>query len=145
MVGFIASLIVSALMTGGIYWYGATRRKPGAGLSWGEAFLAATYVTINLFFWYGIMPHQFLIWAENELGWDSGALVAGPGSEALADVLPFTITKLHIRDNIVVMLHVIPFSVHVWMVAWWNKREQKAAAKAKEIPTSTYGRPLVKG
>ena len=49
-------------------WYG--RRRPvGAPLSWGEAIAAATLV-FGLMFWsYGVVPHQWLQWANNELQW----------------------------------------------------------------------------
>lgn len=144
MVAFVTSMLIGLLMFAGVLWYGSTRRKPGERLTWGQAYLAAVYATVAMFFWYGIVPHSWLQWADNELNWNSGALILGPGSTTLVDVVPFTVSKLHIRDLIAVHLYVVPFSVQVWLWAWWNKREQAAATKAKQIPTSTYGRPLVK-
>lgn len=144
MVAFVASLIVGLLLFAGVIWYGSTRREPGAPLTWGQAYLAAVYATIAMFFWYGIIPHQWLLWADSELNWNSGANILGPGSTTLENVIPFTVHKLHIRDLIAVHLYVIPFAMQVWLWAWWNKRGQRAAEKSKEIPTSTYGRPLVK-
>lgn len=143
MVAFVTSMIVGVLMALGVLWYGG-KREPGKRLTWGEAYLAAVYATIAMFFWYGIVPHQWLVWADNELNWNSGALILGPGSTTLADVFPFTVSKLHIRDLIAVHLYVIPFAAQCFLWAWWNKRGERAEAKAKEIPTSTYGRPLVK-
>jgi len=42
----------------------------------------------------------------------------------------------------VVLLHAIFFGLNVFVVIWWQKRTKSTGQKA--IPTSTYGRPLVK-
>ena len=54
-----------------------------------------------MFLAYGVVPHQWLTYADNEL--EAGAadkLVVGPGRRCL-DKLPFTITYEHVRDIIV--------------------------------------------
>ncbi|MEL6891838.1 MAG: hypothetical protein AAFP84_09590, partial [Actinomycetota bacterium] len=55
--------------------------------------------------------------------------------------LPLTLQYEAIRDTIVVLLHAVFFGLHIFLAIWWQKRGE---VKQKELPTSTYGRPLVK-
>ena len=45
------------------------------------------------------------------------------------------------RDIVVVLLHVVFFGIYIFLAVWWQKRGN---VKPKELPVSTYGRPLVK-
>ena len=38
----------------------------------------------------------------------------------------------------------VALGLMIWIWAWWNDRKKKAEAAAAVVPTSTYGRPLVK-
>jgi hypothetical protein len=40
------------------------------------------------------------------------------------------------------LLHAIFFGLHILIAIWWQKRGDNVVKK--ELPTSTYGRPLVK-
>ena len=86
MVAFVGSVLVSIVMTVGILW--EMRRRPvGAPLSWGEAMFAATYIFFLMFWVYGVVPHQWLAWADNELGWRSDSYLLGPSSTSTLPVL----------------------------------------------------------
>lgn len=128
-------------------WYG-TRREPGAPLSWGQAYLGATYATFMLFWWMGIVPQQWLLWADNELNWRPDRTVWGIGNvlrpTAEGGQLPFTMTWLHVRDLVALVIYTVAFGLGIYMWAWWNNRKKKADEAAAVVPTSTYGRPLVK-
>ena len=82
MVAFVGAFLVSLVMGAAIVWY-RRRRPQGAPLSWGEAMAAATYVFFIMFWVYGVVPHQWLTYCQNELGWRSDALIVGPGSTGL--------------------------------------------------------------
>src|SRR5581483_1822950 len=45
------------------------RRPPGTPLTWGEAFIAATFVFGVLLLGYGVVPNEWLKWADNQLLW----------------------------------------------------------------------------
>ena len=68
MVAFAVSV---ALLVGGIGLCIAVgrRRPPGAPFTWGEALVAATFVFGLMLLGYGIVPNQWLKWADNELLW----------------------------------------------------------------------------
>ncbi len=141
---FLVSLIASFVMSMAIVWYGK-RRPVGAPLSWGETMIGATYVFLTLFIAYGIMPHQWITHADADLAWTKDKIIFGPGDilkpESLGGWLPLTLQYEAVRDTIVVLLHAVFFGLHIWIAIWWQKRGD---VKAKELPTSTYGRPLVK-
>lgn len=145
MVAFITSVVITLAMTVGIAVY-ARFRKPGTPLSWGEAALAATYVFTLLFLAYGVVPHQWLMLADNDLKWRSDKLVFGPGDilkpEASGGNLPLTITYLTVRDIIVSGIYGVFLAGHVAMWAVWQGRGKKKESAV--VPASTFGRPLVK-
>jgi hypothetical protein len=54
---------------------------------------------------------------------------------------PITLQYEAVRDTVVVLLHLVFFGLYVYLAIWWQKRGD---VKPKELPISTYGRPLVK-
>lgn len=142
MVAFVGSVIVAIAMGAGVVWY-AKRRPAGHVLSWGEAMVAATYVFFLLFWVYGVVPHQWLTWSQNEMKWRTDVLLIGPGSHgwSLAQKSPITMSKATVGDIIVVGIYGIFLAgqVALWSI-WQGRGKQKAA----DVETSQYGRPLVK-
>ncbi len=140
MVAFVVSLLVLLVLVAPIPLY-AKRRPVGAFLSWGEAMIAAAYVFFLMFWAYGVVPHQWLTWADNELNWRPDAIVNGPGN-VIADYLPFTITYQTIRDLVVVVIYGVLFGGMVALWALWQGRGDKKPGD--EVETSRFGRPLVR-
>jgi len=140
LVAFVVSLLIGLGLFGAIFFFGS-RRDADATLSWGEAMVAAAFAFFLMFWFYGVIPHQWLTWADNELGWRSDALLLGPGSTTLETVFPLTITKLVFRDIIAVLIYVIGLGMQIFVWAWWNDRKKP---KEAVVPASRYGRPLVK-
>lgn len=138
MVAFVFSVLATILASAVIPLY-AKRRKPGTPLSWGEANVAALYVFFVMFLAWGIMPHQWLSYADNDLQWRRDKILFGPGD--IVDKLPFTMTYEVIRDLIAVGIYGVTLG---GMIALWSIWQDRGKEKPKEIPTSAYGRPLVK-
>ena len=59
MVAFVSSIIVTALIVGGILAY-QKRRPADQVVTWGEAMLGSMIVFFLMFWVYGVVPHQFL-------------------------------------------------------------------------------------
>lgn len=141
---FLVSLIASFLMAAGVVLYGM-RRPVGKRLTWGEAMLGSAYIFFMMFLTYGIMPHQFITHADADLSWTKDKIIFGPGDilkpEALGGWLPLTLQYEAVRDTVVVLLHAVFFVIHIGIAVWWQKRGE---VKQTALPTSTYGRPLVK-
>ena len=140
MVALIVSLILTFALAGAVFAYGA-KRPVGKPVTWGEALLAGTFIYALLFLMYGVVPHQWLIYADSELNWRKDAILAGPGSTGFLKDLPFSITKQTMRDLVVTTIYIAFFAAQIagW-VLWQNRGKSKPIA----IETSTYGRPLVK-
>jgi len=146
VVAFVGSFLASLIGMGAVVAYGK-RRPPGTPLSWGEAMVAATFA-FGLMFWvYGVVPHQWLQWANNELGWTPTKKLNGPWNVLVnvKAINTIAVNYEHIRDLIVVGIYGFYLAAHVGMWVVWNNRGTKAEAKAqRELAPSTYGRPLVK-
>ena len=152
MVAFVVSVLVMLALVIPIPLY-ARHRPVGTFLSWGEAMIAATYVFFIIFWIYGVVPHQFLTWADSELNWRPDVIWFGPGVQItlpfdIASLstpwFPITVSARAVRDIVAVVIYVVFLGLQMWMWAWWQKRGERAAAQKAIEPTSTYGRPLVK-
>jgi hypothetical protein len=141
---FLVSLVASTVLTLVAIPYGK-RRPVGKPVSWGEAMLASAYAFGVMFIAFGIVPHQWIDHADKELGWDRTNIIYGPGGilkpESAGGWNPITLQYEAVRDIVVVVLHAYYFGLLIFIWLWWQKRGQVAA---KELETSTYGRPLVR-
>jgi hypothetical protein len=158
MAAFIASLVILALMIG-ILVAVARRREPGRPLSWGEAFLAATFVFAMLFVAYGVVPHQWLALADNEFKWRDDKIGIPVGGIAIGShhlfkkpylLFPkgiplmnghFIITAQVVRDAIVGLIYGVLVGAQLFAWSWWQKRGKQTGT---EIEKSAYGRPLLR-
>jgi hypothetical protein len=131
--------ILGTIVSVGIIVAVASRRPVGTPLTWGEAMVAAVFVFWLMFLIYGIVPHQWLTFADNEWQWRKDKILLGPGK--IVDKLPFTMTYEAIRDFVAVGIYGVGLAGHVGLWIWWQNRGKQ---KPKELPTSAYGRPLVK-
>ena len=152
MVAFIASLLVTGALV--LLLRPAAKRYPiGTPYSWGEAMVASTYAFFLMFWVYGVVPHLWLTWADNELSWRPDALLyqyEWPGGitlgffepAALEGWFPVTVNMLHIRDIVAVLIYVAFLAGQIALWAWWQQRGEKVVTT--DLATSDFGRPLVK-
>jgi hypothetical protein len=171
VVAFVLSLLGLFLGVGLVMWY-AGRRPVGTPLTWGEAVFAGVFV-FWMFFWaYGVVPHQWITWADANLKWraDAFGIPLGPLGKHENSLIPIMgnsrnvliegglkfpllpgsgrimITKEAIRDIVAATLYIIFLGGQIWIWAWWQNRGKRAeaAAKAQIDATSAFGRPLVR-
>lgn len=142
--GFLTALVATLVLSLAIIPYGK-RRPVGTPFSWGEAMLGSTYLFGVLFLAFGILPHQFVDHADKDLGWSKDKIIFGPFDilkpESAGGWNPITLQYEAVRDIVVVLLHAVLFAMYIFLAIWWQKRGD---VKPKELPMSTYGRPLVK-
>lgn len=121
------------------------RRTTDRKATWGEAMFGSAYVFFVLFLAFGVVPHQWIDHADKDLGWRKDKVIFGPFDvlkpKELGGPFAFTISYEAIRDIIVVVIHAFYIGLMIYLFAWWQKR---GTAKPKALPTSTYGRPLVR-
>ena len=146
MVAFVASVIATVVLLRGIRWY-QDRTRVDHEFTWGEAMLFATYVFFIFFWVYGGVPHQWLQWADSELNWRPDRFFVGPrlawtGDQGVVEwALPFTLSYRVLRDFVAVGIYGVALGGNVVMWRQWQERDKETTAP---VPTSEYGRPLVK-
>ncbi|GAC1377577.1 MAG: hypothetical protein NVSMB4_06950 [Acidimicrobiales bacterium] len=169
MTAFVFAIFLTALMSAIIYAW-ARRRPAGATLTWGEAFVAALFVFVYLVVIYGVLPNQWLQWCDGPLKWrsDKIGIPAGPigwilhNNRKYLGFLPFdkntffpkgitffgrgkiAFTAQDLRDIVAATIYIAAIVGHMKGWLWWQARHKKSAAATPELPTSAYGRPLVK-
>ncbi len=145
MVAFTLSFLIAIVAAGGIVAY-AKRRPPGQIHTWGEAMVGAMLVFFLMFWSYGVVPHQWLSWAENELGWRSDKFLHGPGGilkpQPDGGWNPITLNYQVIEHLIVVGIYGIMLGGQIALWRVWQSRGQ--AADADTPVRSAFGRPLVR-
>ena len=140
VVALITSILIGTVLLVVPFRYYAKRRPIGTPLSWGEAMISATWAFFLMFWWYGVVPHQWLTLADNEWNWRPDRYWHGP-----ADVLtklPFTLHYQHARDFIAGAIYVVALGLNGALFVMWQNRGKKA--KGTDIERSDYGRPLVR-
>ena len=141
---FLVSFFAAILLTLAVIPYGK-RRPVGTPTSWGEAMLGSFYAFGVMFLAFGIVPHQWIDHADKNLGWSKDKVIYGPAGvlkpQSAGGWNPITLQYEAVRDIVVVLLHVVFFGIYIFLAVWWQKRGN---VKPKELPVSTYGRPLVK-
>jgi hypothetical protein len=159
MAAFFASVVILLLMVGVLVGV-ARRREPGRPLSWGEAFVAATFVFALLFVAYGVVPHQFLAMTDNVFKWRDDKIGIPVGGIAIGShhlfhkpylLFPkgiplthghFIITAQVLRDVIVGGIYAVLVGLQLYGWSWWQKRGKQPAST--DVETSAYGRPLLR-
>ena len=128
----------------------ARRRPPGTPLTWGEAFVAATLVFGMFLLGYGIIPNEWLEYADNVLLWradkiglgvSTAGVEFGNAAKEMGGAGRVLVSMQSVRDMIAAGIYAAMLVLHV--VAWskWQRRGQK---RPEIQPTSVFGRPLMK-
>jgi hypothetical protein len=121
------------------------RRRSDRKATWGEAMFGSAYAFFVLFLAFGVVPHQWIDHADKDLGWRKDKIIFGPFDllkpQELGGPFAFTVSYEAVRDIIVIVIHAFYIGLMIYLFVWWQKRGEQ---KPKALPTSTYGRPLVR-
>ena len=149
MVAFAFSFLLMMVMIGICLWFGK-RRPPGAPFTWGEAFVTGTWVFAIMLLAYGVVPHQWLTFADNDLLWradklmvgiSSSGVVWGDGAKDLGGSGRIIVNYQAVRDIIAAVLYIVFLAGQVWLWAVWQKRGR---TKPEVEVSSAFGRPVVR-
>ena len=132
------------------------RRPPGTPLTWGEAIVAATFVFGVLLLGYGVVPNEWLKWADNQLLWRPDRIwfavstkwpVFFTGSNAAVESAAgrgrVIVSFQALRDIIAATIYILMLGLQVALWISFQKRGRKAAT-TEVARTSTFGRPVVR-
>ncbi len=148
MAAFVSSMVI--LLVGiGIVLLVGRRRPVGRPVTWGEAFVAATFAFGMMVLAYGVIPHQWLDFADNELLWrpdqimmgiSTAGVKFGDAANTIGGSGRILVSYQALRDIVAATLYIVFLGGHVYLWSIWQKRGR---AKALE-PTSRFGRPLIR-
>ena len=138
---FIISLLLCAAAFAGFMWL-VRRPKPELPATWAQSMLGATAVFALFLLIYGVVPHEWLTWADSKLGLREDKI--------LLDTKPIKFSGRALRDMVATFLYIFFLGVNTWMWIAWQKRgtakPKPAAAAATPEPagTSAFSRPVTK-
>ena len=149
MVAFVASFMVVVLGVAICFWFGM-RRPLGTPVSWGEAFVGATFMFALMIVAYGVVPHQWLNWADNELLWRPDRILMvvsgngvkfGEAGKGFGGTGRIILSYQTLRDFIAAGLYGLFLGAHMLLWSVWQKRGRSKGALE---PTSRFGRPVIR-
>jgi hypothetical protein len=146
-----------ALIAGiALIFFVGRRRPPGTPLTWGEALVGATFVFGVLLLGYGVVPNEWLKWADNQLLWRPDRIwfaistkwpVFFTGSNAAVEAAAgrgrIIVSFQALRDIIAATIYILFLVAQAWLWIAFQKRGRQAAT-TEVARTSTFGRPVVK-
>ena len=151
MAAFVSSMIAMILMVAVCLYVGG-RRPIGTPLTWGEAMVAGTWVFGIMMLAYGIVPHQWLNFADNELLWrpdkllvgiSSAGVVWGNDAKDLGGTGRILINYQAIRDIVASVLYIVFLGGQMYLWSVWQKRGRKKPGDVEEA-RSRFGRPVLR-
>jgi hypothetical protein len=115
-------------------------RDPDQATTWAEAMAGAVGVFALFTLGYGVVPHEWLTFANSYLNMSSDQFVSHPLERLVK--LPYSA----IRDTIAALIYVVAIGANVVLWGKWQQRlapeVEPAAAEAAPPRTSRFGRPL---
>jgi hypothetical protein len=141
-------LIISTVITVGalgVAFIWARRPKSPEPATWAQAMLGATAVFGLMLVGYGVLPHEWITFANSYLQWDRTHFLLERSNVAW---FPFDIDMAAIADIGVVVIYGVMVAANLLLWSLWQKREvatpaaEPAEAERVESGTSAYGRPL---
>ena len=132
-----------ALTAAGFAVFFVLLRRPKGDLppTWAQSMAGATAVFAMFLMGYGVVPHEWLTWADSNLGLREDKI--------LLDTYAIDISGRALRDTVAATMYIVFLGLNVVMWMMWQKRgtaKPKAAtpAAAKPSGTSAFSRPVTK-
>jgi len=114
-------------------------------MTWARATVAGMIAWLALVFFFGMVPSEWLTYAQSDLDWSSQRIaVSIPPVLVLGNTVDLSWAM--VKDSISMGYHIVMLGVAVVLTLQIQKiKEGRPASAAPVEKTSPYGRPLVKG
>ena len=139
---FIISLLLCAISFAVFMWL-VRRPKSEQPATWAQSMLGASAVFALFLLIYGVVPHEWLTWADSSLGLREDKILFNAWG-----AIEFSGRAL--RDIVATVIYVVGLVINTWMWMAWQKRgtakpkPAKAAATPEPAGTSAFSRPVTK-
>jgi hypothetical protein len=138
---FFISLLLSAASFA-VFMRLVRRPKSELPPTWAQSMLAATAVFALFLLIYGVVPHEWLTWADSKLGLREDKI--------LIDTWAIDFSGRALRDIVATLIYIVFLGMNTWMWIAWQKRgtakpkPAPAAATPEPAGTSAFSRPVTK-
>jgi hypothetical protein len=138
---FFISLLL-CLISFAIFMWMVRRPKSELPTTWAQAMLGGTAVFALFLLIYGVVPHEWLTWADSSLGLREDKI--------LIDTWAIDFSGRALRDIVATMIYIVGLAINTWMWIAWQKRGSAkpkpapAAATPEPAGTSAFSRPVTK-
>ncbi|HEV7524108.1 MAG TPA: hypothetical protein VGP92_04045 [Acidimicrobiia bacterium] len=133
-------------------------KKTNEPATWAQVVIGAMFVWFMFALGYGVIPHEWLTFANSYLNFDSSSFVMHKNS-----IIHFDITRDKVADAVAAVIYVVVLGMNIYFFAAWQKRKvaEPATEGASTEPdagpitggglfsrfrsakrTSAYGRPV---
>jgi hypothetical protein len=137
---FFFSLILTA--AGFLVFFRVLKRPKGdLPPTWAQSMAGATAVFAMFLMCYGVVPHEWLTWADSKLGLREDKI--------LLDTYAIEISGRALRDSVAAGFYIIFLGLNIVVWGMWQKRgtaKPKATTAVAATPsgTSAFSRPVTK-
>ena len=138
---FFISLLLCGAAFAGFMWL-VKQPKPELPATWAQSMLGALAVFALFLLIYGVVPHEWLTWADSKLGLREDKI--------LLDTRPIKFSGRALRDIVAATLYIVFLGMNTVMWMMWQKRgtakpkATPAAATPEPAGTSAFSRPVTK-
>jgi hypothetical protein len=138
---FFISLLLCAISLGIFLWM-VRRPKPELPATWAQSMLGASAVFALFLLIYGVVPHEWLTWADSSLNLREDRI--------LIDTWAIDFSGRALRDIVATVIYIVGLGINTWMWIAWQKRgtakpkPATAAATPEPAGTSAFSRPVTK-
>jgi hypothetical protein len=132
---------MSAAAFVGFMWL-VKRPKSELPATWAQSMLGAMAVFALFLLVYGVVPHEWLTWADSKLGLREDKI--------LLDTKPIKFSGRALRDIVASTIYIVFLGMNTVMWIMWQKRgtakpkATPAAATPEPAGTSAFSRPVTK-
>ena len=139
---FFISLLL-CLISFAVFMWIVRRPKPELPTTWAQAMLGSTAVFALFLLIYGVVPHEWLTWADSSLGLREDKILFNAFG-----AIEFSGRAL--RDIVATLIYIVGLGINTWMWIAWQKRgtakpkAAPAAATPEPAGTSAFSRPVTK-
>jgi hypothetical protein len=138
---FFISLLLTAAC-GVFFMWLVKRPKSELPTTWAQSMIGALAVFALFLLVYGVVPHEWLTWADSKLGLREDKI--------LLDTRPIKFSGRALRDIVAATLYIIFLGLNTVMWIMWQKRgtakpkPARATATPEPAGTSAFSRPVTK-
>ena len=138
---FFISLLL-CLISFAVFMWMVRRPKSELPTTWAQAMLGGATVFALFLLIYGVVPHEWLTWADSSLGLREDKI--------LIDTWAIDFSGRALRDIVATVIYIVGLGINTWMWIAWQKRgtakpkPAKAAATPEPAGTSAFSRPVTK-